>query len=121
MSFLLQEPPGQNNNQSGGRSRLSVKNSRNGNTAAWSAVDNNSRIFPGLESKGSNRGKLKLSQQQISGNQIMLQRQKLKTVTTSNAKKQQYRQKERKTQQRQRDSAQQEQENLGDYTMDRSK
>lgn len=103
--------------------RPSIQNSRNSNASARDINGDNSRIVPGLESTAFKRGNRKLSQQQqISGNQIMLQRQKRRTVT-SKLQKQQYQQQERQNQQQQeqQQSAKQEQENLGDYTMDRSK
>lgn len=119
MSFLLQESTGRNKNQSGGRSRLAIRGHSNDNGVAWSSMNNSVRITPGLASKGFNRGKRKISQQQVSGNQIMLQRQRRRTVTTK-SQKQQHPQ-EKQSQQHQENATKQEQENLGDYTMDRGK
>lgn len=102
--------------------RPSIKDFRNSNASARIINGDDSRIFPGLENTAFNRGNRKLSQQQqqISGNQIMLQRQKRRTMTNKR-QKQQYQQHERQNQQHQEQPAKQEQENFGDYTMERGK
>ena len=124
MSFLLREPTDRKNNQIGARSLRSVNSLRNNNDPVRNAVDGHSRIFSGLRSRGLKRSSRKLSQQQISGNQLILQHQKRRSIaTTSRLQKEQFQQQEQKNQQCQEDEAaeQQEQENLGDYTMDRGK
>ena len=116
MSFLLQEPARRKKNQNGGGSRFSVRSHSNDNIA----IGDNGRMVRGLESTGFNRGKRKNSQQQVSGNQIMLQRQQRKTATTK-LQKHQHQQQMKQRQQNENQCIEQEQENLGDYTMERGK
>ena len=117
MSFLLQGPMRQKNNQSGKRKQLPV----NDRIATGRMVGDDSRIFPGLGSTSFNRGNRNLSQQQLSGNQIMLQRRQESKNIVSKLRKQQFQKSEQLQKQKQEEIAKQKQENLGDYTMDRSK
>ncbi len=122
MSSLLGQRADQNNNPTAGRSGHLIRNIENDNVPARRAAGGKSRTFSSLGSIASKRGNRKLSRQQASGNQMVLQRQKRRTLTKGKVQKQRTQQLQKKQQRQQNQEAsaqQQEQENLGDYTMDR--
>ena len=127
MSSLLGQRTDQSNDPTIGRSGRSIRNIDNGNVPARKSAGGKSRMLSSLGSIASKRGNRKLARQQGSGNQMVLQRHKRRTLTKGKVQKQrtqqlQNKQRLQQSQQKQEASAQQqEQENLGDYTMDRGK
>ena len=125
MSSLLGQRTDQSNDPTVGQSGRSIRNIDKDNVLARKSAGGKSRTLSNLGSIASKRGNRKLSRQQVSGNQMVLQRHKRRTLTKGKVQKQRTQQLQKKqrlqqSQQKQEASAQQqEQENLGDYTMDR--
>ena len=107
-------------NDTVGRSRLSLRSSRRNCSVANNITRKNLRTLRGSKSTPSNQGNGKLSNQQPpSGNQRMLQGQKPRIK--NKLQKLQCKQQEQQIEQNQKEDSKQQDEQFGDYTMERGK